>query len=294
MTLQSKHLGKKKDREKPTNKNNKLMLGAIALIVVVLAVILLLPKEQPKTSEVLPPVGTETDLGKLFSDLTTAADQVNTFKYELAAELKAVGNKTQTVTISGSGEVDLNNRQMHTNLHITTPDGLQSSEVYMIKDTTYVNIRGQWVKQTTEDAWDFQATTNQRLAELLDSADGNLLGTDMVNGIETNVIRITPNIEKLIGYFMNLQGTALTEDQSSQVINLFKQYVQSVEMKLWVSPQNYIMKAELDADIDMTDYILINARITIHATMSLSEYNDQVIINLPDGAEEAIDLSTIT
>jgi hypothetical protein len=223
---------------------------------------------------------------------------------DIVAEVEGETDE-MTVVMSGSGALDLENRQMmmDTTTSIAMP-GLEMEmgmELYLIGDMMYMLIESPlwgatWSKlEMPEGTWEEMNQVEPQI-ELLEVAQVEVIGSERVGGVDCYVLDITPDMEQL--WQMVMQQAELTGEPMPDVAEEFIQEMfRSFSVKQWVAKDTYFLaKVELDIAVELTPEAMgfpeEEGVMTMDIAISLLayDYNQPVSIELPPEAEEAIDI----
>jgi len=169
--------------------------------------------------------------------------------------------------------------------------------MYLVGDWMYMKmempglppeIMGTWFKmQMTDvelgDLWEQQNIAGQQFDLLADFTDVELLGTEMVNGVECYKLQVTPDIETLWAWAQMQEGMEGLDPglDPEEVITDFS-YV------LWVAKDTYFTVKTV---VEMT-MTVEGESMGMAVTVLVFDINEPVTIELPPEAEAAEELPT--
>jgi len=207
---------------------------------------------------------------------------------------------TFTTQSSGVGAIDMLAPAMNTVMDTTTSSELsepvtQEIEMYMISDTIYTKIEGNWTKMEglPMDSWDKQNIMKSQM-ELFNSSEFELIGSEKVNGEDSYKLKIVPDMET----FSTIVGEQMGSMMPVQFTNITEIFEES-EMKqtIWLSKESKLpLKAELDMKMKLTPELMglpremvgdVEMDLESSATVLYYDYNEPVEIELPPEAASA-------
>ncbi len=178
-----------------------------------------------------------------------------------------------------------------------------SSEIYIVDNWVYtkVDVPGvgnQWIKTELDSAaWAQQDQLTQQIELLKTAIDITSAGTDTVDGVNSYVLEIKPDMAALMAFVSSQMGQEASVDlpENIDIAKMFK----SLTIKEWIAKDTF-----LPVKADMQMVMEINAedfgentdefeRITMDMSMVIKyyDYNKPVSIVLPAGAANAIEQS---
>ena len=261
------------------------------------------------------------------------ASEVDTYKYNIdmtvTTEMIKMGNETNAtepmvMVINGSGVVDNINKSMmmvmstcmnmsglmeantSENTSLDIPETIcMETEMYIINNTMYLKMdmgtllpnQSLWLKQEmTEADWESEDLQGQQM-ELLNCSNVTLLDDAEVNGVECYVLKLVPDTEKCWEILMNqsirdqlVMGAAGMQN-TSDVLN---QSISNITMTEWIAKDTkFVMKSEAAMDMTISPDTEEEAKVAIDYTVAFYDYNVPVTIELPAGADNAMDISDL-
>ncbi|MGD9116310.1 MAG: hypothetical protein PVJ61_03920 [Dehalococcoidia bacterium] len=240
-------------------------------------------------------------------------DDINSYRFETTSTMEMAG-ETEGEAIEGSliitqnGEFDPANLKMHyIQTMISTMTGSYdvntTMDTYVIEDEGYVasdNEFGEfsWSSgEIPEGFWEDMNQVDFELAMLEASTKAKVIGSETVNGVDCYVLEISPAEEHLWELFMQQMGmSGGTADDADD--DLLKELVKHCSAKQWIAKDSYfLMKAEITMSVELTPEMTGSSdvegevKIDTKLTLMAYDYNQPLSIELPPGAEEAVEYS---
>jgi len=230
-----------------------------------------------------------------------------------------LGEGPISTTIVAAGVVDNKNLEMMMEMWVTT-DMLSQSDVpdsmvmaqYLISDVYYVKTdmpsEGEtWLRYDIPEeflqGYRSQMGQMEQQIDLLEYADVELLGTEMVNGIECYVLDVQADFAKLFDAMLQQPeiGNMILDDEYPA----FDEFITDYSYKSWVSKdEHFLIKCESGYRMHINSESMglppqeaFDMTMEAEATVVLSNHNQPVCIQLPPealGAEEASLLNSDT
>jgi hypothetical protein len=211
-----------------------------------------------------------------------------------------VEDEVGTFTISSSGIVDFENRQMRTETTIksvgeTQPEMETINDQYVVDGILYSGAGAlgeelMWMKlEAPEEWWEAsqQMGWGESQIELLKGAQVQVIGSEKVDGIDCYVIEVTPDLEKL----WQLSNSLTFQETPDVAEDYLEEVLRSFSVKQWVIKDTYfIAKAKIDISTEFPPETLGPSKIDIDMVLLSYNYNQPVSIELPPEAEEAIEM----
>ncbi|HDH41608.1 MAG TPA: hypothetical protein ENG12_04305 [Candidatus Altiarchaeales archaeon] len=218
-----------------------------------------------------------------------AMESVETYAFDMDISMLMKGGgvgmmgvKEITMTMSGKGKVDEKNKKMHTETTMSMSGMTMEMEQYIIGDTQYLKIPMLgWVKnRTSEDIWD-----EKNYANLVKDMGVELLDDEKVDGKDCYVLRIKPkDISKIFEAITQQMGSTSTltaEDLES---------IKDIGFKEWIAKDTFLVR-KMFVNLQMEKD---NTKMNMSMTMRFYDYNKPMEIILPEEAEKAIDMESMT
>jgi len=243
---------------------------------------------------------------EIVNGVIESLDDMRTYQFDMDMTMDMAGEAEGeafevNMTMDSSGAVDVENRQMSmvATQNMSMPGQTEMEmgiEMYIVGDMIYMlaempEMEATWAKsQIPEGYWEKMSQVEYQ-TELLEAAQVELLGSEMVEGVDCYVLQLTPDLEQLWQFYMQqAQVTGEVPEESLQDI------FQSFSVKQWIDKDTYFLtKAEIDMVIELTPedmgYPEEEGVMTIDVAMSFGgyDYNQPVSIELPPEAEEAVE-----
>jgi hypothetical protein len=254
---------------------------------------------------------------ELLTNTVIAMQKVSsyTLDYDMAMDMEVTGGENamkMTMGGVGTGAMDVSNHKMQMTMDMdveipgtgTSQMSMKMSmETYLFEGWQYtkMNIPGtgvQWTKMRNPD--EISQDQMAQLLVLMESAtETTLQGTEKVNGIDCYVLEVVPDMTALWQWLMSQQGSDLTGDIDLNQFDMSK-IIKSFGLKYWIAKSNYqIIKAEAEMTMDMdAETVGTSAEdfesmaMLINMSMTFSDYNKLVDIQLPEEALGAEEVST--
>lgn len=232
-----------------------------------------------------------------------SSDNIRTYQFDIDETIDTtdgVGEEEHSFTLSSSGTVDVENRQLRVDTSIAEtgqPEIVWGGEQYFIDGMLYVKPKdpegeSEWMKQEAPEGWweGMQQTgLVESQIELLEAAQVEVIGSESVGSIDCYVLKVTPDLEKLWQLFNYLIFQEVPEVTEEYLQEIFR----SFSIKQWVAKDSYfLMKAEIDIATEFPPEEPGPATIDIAMVLLSYNYNQPASIELPPEAEEAIEMPT--
>ncbi|MFC1697289.1 DUF6612 family protein, partial [Nanoarchaeota archaeon] len=229
-----------------------------------------------------------------------------TFDMEMVMDMQVeqMGQSQNSKLLSvGQGKFDQENKKAEIIMEMTQDVGFGdqeiSSKVYIIGNDQYTfsDMTG-WIKTPIEeDLWDQQNQVQNQI-DLLKGSEIQIVGEETINGEDTFIVDLTPNIDELADIIQNSQG-------GDEMVNYdWEDIIRSYDITQWISKETYypiksIQKMKMvmtpenlgvgdqlgGQDFEMvTDY---------EATVTIKETNIDMDIVLPAEAEDAVEYDNL-
>jgi len=181
----------------------------------------------------------------------------------------------------------------------------QDIELYVLKDYVYIGATipdagKQWIKApaTDEILGTFDVNMMQEEMKIMDSpASVEFIEYATVRGIDCYVVKLIPNAEYLREYAQQ-QTTGQVEIDWSKIEDISKMY-EELSYRIWIAKDSkYVHKIEIKATLALTDDFVTSGMngldkmtVDVNGSIEMYDYNTPVSIELPDEAENAIEIS---
>jgi outer membrane lipoprotein-sorting protein len=242
---------------------------------------------------------------------TQALDNVTSYQFELTMNIDATGESEGeafegTVVTEYDGAVDLENRRMKIAASMATTmtgeeDTNTATETYFVDDMMYMmgetsDTGITWMKTAIPAGYWERMDQIESQVEILGTSQVKVVGSEKVGGVDCYVLEVTLDLEKLWQLFMQQMGMTggLMPDTSPE---LLEEMFQGYSAKQWIAKDTYfIMKVEIEMDMEVTPELTGSseegkAAMDVTITMLAYDYNQPLSIELPPGAEDAIEMS---
>lgn len=262
--------------------------------------------------------GTEEEAGippaqEIIDGVIVSFDNIKTYQFDLDMTMHATGEEEgeifeHTVTMDNSGTLDLENKQMKTDLSAGSGDEMIRVESYIIEGMVYARPEAPgeepvWMKsEAPVEYWEMMKGVSGlgNYIELLKTAQAKVIGSEQVKGVDCYVLQLTPELAELYQTAMDPVGGVGRAGMLSPVPEeLLEDMFRGSSAQIWIAKGTYfLMKAEIDMVIESTpelmDYLGEEVEVSIDITISFLayNYNQPVAIVLPSEVEEAIEVPT--
>ncbi|XVH33312.1 hypothetical protein ACNS7O_14995 (plasmid) [Haloferacaceae archaeon DSL9] len=227
---------------------------------------------------------------------------------------------------NGSGSIDVaNERAMETQTITTDFDGIQSEQelsTYVVNDTIYMSglfgPESEWVQMNLSDdemtgEMDFelfdQLAQYQALASV---SDVEVTGEETVDGTETTVVTFAPNWEEYVAMVeedlaTNGDATGLAAEDAEMNEDELEEFSDAfdVTITMWIDEETGLpVKVVTETHVCLTGEDLAGAddeaidgfeQMTVTGTNTIyfDDYNEDVTIELPSDAENAVNFDEL-
>ena len=269
------------------------MLGAVLCILITVSLCI-----QEDTEEKL----TEETVGQKVSE---AYEDVETYRMSMVMEMEMTteveGEETaMNIEMSMDGVYDEKNKKGMSDYEMALEIGeggmsyTLGGEMYIIGNTLYMKMLGQWQKQEMEDLSTMDQT--EAFEELLTASEILEMKEETLNGEDVYYLKLRPSLSQLAEAFTKTQGAYgnITEGIG---LEEFEEAVEDFEVEYWISGEEYrIVKIAMVMDLIIKDTLGMGgeAEGSMAMTVNLSEYNEPVTIELPEEAESAEEMTGST
>ncbi len=254
----------------------------------------------------LPPVQ------EIVDGVIEALDNISTYQFDMDMTMDMAGEAEgeafeMTTVMDSSGALDLDNREMMIDMtmDIALPgegEMEMGMTMYLIGDMMYIMMETPgmdptWVKSELPARYWEQMSQTESQAELLKTAQVKVIGSETINGIDSYVFQLTPDMAQLWQLAMQqaaVGGEGVLPDVTEKAL---QEMFRSFSVKQWIAKDTYYLtKAEIDMAIELTPELMgfsgEEGALTMDISMVLlsHSYNQPVSIVLPPEAEEAIEM----
>ena len=234
-------------------------------------------------------------------------DEIRTYKFDMDMTMDMAGEAEGeafevTMVMESSGALDVENRQMSMDatqsmLMTGQPEMEMGMEMYIVGGMIYMltemtGMEAAWVKAEMPEGYWGKMSQIESQIELLEAAQVEVIGSEMVEGIDCYMLQLTPDLEQLWQFYM--QQTQITGEVPEESI---QEMFRSFSVKQWVAKDTYFLaKAEIDMAMELTPEAMgfpeEQGAMTMDIVMSFLgyDYNQSVSIVLPPEAEEAVEM----
>jgi hypothetical protein len=240
-----------------------------------------------------------------------ALDEVRTSRFNMDVTVNMSGEeqgKTSEVGMSMSfdGALDNSNKKMKTDIavNIAAPNVEPTAvkiTMYLVDNAVYYSMEGPgappWWMKTEAPAWETM-NQNESQLELLKGAQVELLGGEVVQGVDCYVLNVIPDKEQLWQTVVQQLGMA-GGDMPDIGPQFIEEALKSFSVKQWIAKGTFfVTRATIDINMAATPNELGSSgteeaiEIQLSMDLSMRDYNRPVSIVLPPEAEGAIEVPT--
>jgi len=257
----------------------------------------------------------QQQLEQILSDSLENYENLNTYKFDVDMDILAdisggiqSGKMTIISKISGVTNVASQQMQMKMDMSMSAYGSGEQNiayDMYILADWTYMRMEipgmgEQWIKMPTTDELMESYNTDvvdQQLQPLDSPVKIELLRYEDVDGLECYVLSITPDMDELMQWVSEQQGTSEDVDweELATISDVFKEFTYVCYI---AKDSNLLKKMVVDMVMEFTpeqagastgdfDTMMMEIRMDMY----LYDHNEPFSINLPDEAENAIEMS---
>jgi predicted small lipoprotein YifL len=237
-------------------------------------------------------------------------DEIRTYQYDIDATWESTTEREgeafiRTFSQSYSWTLDIENRQGRVDITLesmpkTEPDITGGVEIYIIEGMAYSKMttpgeEPTWEKEKAPDDWleKWQQSGQMGMVfysdciEVLEAAQVEVIGSEMIGGIDCYVLEVTPDFQQLWKLFSH----QLFQEPSDVTEEYIQEVIRSFSVKHWIAKDTYfLMKAEIDIAVELTPETSGPSAMEQAMVLLAYNYNQPVYIVLPPEAEEAIEV----
>ena len=219
----------------------------------------------------------------------TAAARMDSFQFDAQMNMSE-----GTMAYSMHSAIDETSGEMYMDFRMTTltPEPLTvQGEMYVIDDCAYFNFEmpsemGGWSKFCAPGLLEQQAIATPQIDFLSQFADVEVLGTEMVDGIECYKLRVTPDMGKIWTWALGQPGMEELPTDLEGMEDLMEDLISDFSIVEWVAkdtyfPVRFVMEMTFTTEEESVD---------ITMTGSIHHINEQLSIELPPEAADAVEM----
>ena len=247
-----------------------------------------------------------------------ASAKQTSFQSEITSALVIQANGgtnpgTMHLTVQGSGDVDVTGKKTYLalDLNLLTPSQEQQQlamDVYIADGWQYVKIPmgdagDKWVKIALPGDWAASGSQVAQQADLLKNAtQATLAGTEVLDGIDCNIISASPDIPTLIKLILAQAQTQYTIGLADADLTSFDltKVIKSVTLKEWIAKDTSLFQkteativmqlTPADTGSDATSFDTIDLQISMG--LKFSNYGKTLTVVIPQDALNAQEASS--
>lgn len=231
---------------------------------------------------------------ELTQKLAASAGTLKTYKFDMNIKMDTdvvvKGVKTSgTTTMTMIGDADDAQRRLKADTTINLPGSPQLLlKTYIIDDTMYLKSGGFWSRQALTDESRKDQDQYQNALDLLNSGPVEIIGEEAVNGKPHIVVKVTPDLQKLLDKTLGSSGASYPQGLSP------KDMIKSFTVKMWVEKDTFVIgKSMITVGMEVEDKATSTAvKIDMTLDMKLYDHNKPVTIELPVEAADATEISS--
>ena len=238
--------------------------------------------------------------------------KLQSFKFNMDFTMSSdfsFGTQTGTMTIqqTATGSVDITNKQVATNANVVLqiPGQAQqnaTAEIYILNGWIYTGTTPtvgteQWSKMAlTDEMWSAESQISSMSDFLTNHINLELVGTEIVNGVDCYIFSINPDMKSLISW---IEGQMQSEQANVNLNDAdFSQMLKDFTVKEWVAKDSYLpIKQQIGVTLNIPSIQTTSSTpgtpmsMYMNATLTYSDYGQHVNVQLPP---EALNAKEIT
>ena len=245
--------------------------------------------------------------------VTEAQSKISTYQFDMYMNIDATTNASNesfdgTILMGINGAIDLENSQMSMDMNMIMEDLSEddfslSMGMYVVDEFMYImtdipEMGPMWMKMEMPilDWGEFDQIDSQ-IELLVDAVEVNVIGSEEIKGIVCYVLEIIPDMEQL--WQIAMQQSGITGEEMLPEINedFISQMFKDFSVTQWIAKDTYLLtKVKIDMNMEVTPEAMgfpgETGSMAMEITIDLFayDYNQPVSIELPQGAENAIDM----
>jgi hypothetical protein len=261
----------------------------------------------------------QAQLEALLADSVANQESINTYRFDLDMDMitEAIGGYEagkMTLFTKSNGAANVASNQMQMNMEMSMSlegvgeeSGSQdlNYDMYIYPDWTYIRMEvpgmgEQWMKMPTTE--DMEASFNanmvdQQLGPLESAVEIQLLRYEEVDGADCYVLSIVPDMEDFMQWVSQQQGS--TQDMDWDEMAMATDAIKKLSYFCYITKDTSMLKrivVEMEMEFtpeqagasasDFNTMIMI-----MNMDMKMYDYNEPFSIDLPDEAENAMEVS---
>ncbi|MBC7110543.1 MAG: hypothetical protein H5T46_06045, partial [Archaeoglobi archaeon] len=266
----------------------------------------------------------EPSAGEIVEMSLSSMEDVKSYRFTLDAEIlmnMSSGEHEESIpmSMSGEGAVNLEEKKLWMKTESIVNSGelpgemAMEMEIYMVGNAMYMKLASektgeQWLKmeipeEMIDDAWSSENQLEQQKM-LLQSSDVRKLGEENIRGEECYVLELKIDAEKLMEMIQNqtffggetLPMSEVEKEAMNRIMNNTE-----ISVKEWISKSTglplkseMVMRMHLSGEefnlSEDSEEMEITMEMTMKMEMEFYDYNQNIEIELPEDAENAVEV----
>lgn len=249
----------------------------------------------------------EVDVQQLVEESISNKQNITTFKmtmdYSMIMQVTG-GNDPGTMAMNMYSEAEIDNKNkemfmsMSMDMNMDNGDSEQmpfdtKMEMYAVDGWMYTKVSipmfgDQWMKmKLTEETWAEQVQTEDMWQFLDSAADYEIVGSEVINGVDCYILKVTPSMEKLLEWAASQQETGMEINDM-----ITEEALKSFEVKEWIArdskmPMREMIKMIIEIGSEDSQGEFEQMTMDIRGTLDYYDFGKPVTITLPPEAASA-------
>lgn len=219
----------------------------------------------------------------------TATARMDSFQFDAQMDMSE-----GMMAYSMHSAIDETNGKMSMDFRMTTltPEPLTvQGEMYVIEDCAYVNFEmpsemSGWSKFCAPGLLEQQAIINPEVDFLTQFADMEVLGTEMVDGVECYKLRVTPDMGKTWAWALGQPGMEGLPADLQGMEDLMEDLISDFSIVEWIAKDTYFPMKFVMAMTFTTE----EGPVDVTMTGLIHHINEPMSIELPPEAADAVEM----
>ncbi len=225
-----------------------------------------------------------------------AAKNTQSYKVDMQMDM-SINQEGMTMEIPTTAKIiaDAKNKKMRMDMSMSMMGTEMNTTMYLIGNAMYMATADprsgetQWIKmeqETGTDLWGAQSQLEKEM-ELIGDATLEFLGEETIRGVDSWIVKVTPQEDSLEKYVKNAIGNSLAGGSGTDDMTFeFKEYTET----FWISKDTYFItrdKAHINMTIGSKETAGDTVNMVIDSDAEMYDYNAPVDVSLPDEAKNA-------